>query len=85
MAKLRGNPAVVTKIKPGLDMQEFMRTHQGIEDVADYSRIYGKPKKKSKKSKKAKEEVAHLFLEADQVQVILKLGVVKQDGKKHKL
>jgi len=53
MAKLRGNPAVVTKIKPGLEMHEFMRTHQGIEDVADYSRIYGKPKKKSKKSKKA--------------------------------
>ena len=46
MAKKRGNPAVVTKIKPGLEMHEFMRTHQGIEDVADYS----KPKKKSKKA-----------------------------------
>jgi hypothetical protein len=30
-----------------------MIANPGIEDVADYSSIYGKPKKKLKKSKKA--------------------------------
>jgi hypothetical protein len=45
-----GNPPVMEKID---NMREFMIANPGIEDVADYSSIYGKPKKKLKKSKKA--------------------------------
>ena len=45
-----GNPPVIEKID---NMREFHIANPGIEDVADYSEIYGKPKKKSKKSKKA--------------------------------